>query len=42
MFVFPITLVVKMLDSQSMVPDSNLLGSFKFKVISAFHSVEVD
>ena len=41
-WVFPIILVVKALDSQYRVPDSNLLGGFKIKVISAFHSIEVD
>ena len=39
--VFPVILAVKVLDSQSRVPDSNLLGGFKIKVISAFHPVEV-
>ena len=40
--VFPIILVVKVLNSQSRVLDSNLLGGFKIKVISAFHPAEVD
>ena len=40
--VFSIILVVKTLGSQDMAPDSNLLGGFKFKIISAFHPVEVD
>ena len=35
-------LVVKALDSQPRVPDSNLLGDFKINVISACHPVEVD
>ena len=39
--VFPIILVVKMLVSQYMIMDSNLLGGFKIKFISAFHPVEV-
>ena len=34
--------MVKTLDSQYMVSDSNLLGGLKFKVISALHLVEVD
>ena len=38
----PIILVVKVLDSQSNVLDSNLLGGFKIKVISVFHPVKVD
>ena len=38
----PIILVVKALDTQSRVPDLNLLAGFKIKVISAFHSVKVD
>ena len=41
-WVFPIILVVKELDSQSRVPDSNLLGGFMIKVILAFHPVRVD
>ena len=40
--IFPIILVVKMLDSKYMVPDSNLLGDFKIKIISALHLVLVD
>ena len=40
--VFPVILVVKTLDSQYRVPDSNLLGGFKINVISVFHQVEVD
>ena len=40
--VFPIILVVKMLDSQSRVTGWNLPGGFKIKVISVFHSIEVD
>ena len=39
--VFPIILVVTMLDSQYRVPHSNLLGGFKIKVISAFHQAKV-
>ena len=34
--------VVKALDFQYKVPNSNLLGGFKIKVISAFHLVKVD
>ena len=34
--------VVKSVDSQHRIPDSNLLVAFKIKVISAFHPVEVD
>ena len=37
-----VILVVKTLDSQYRIPDSNLLGGFKIKVISVFHPVEVD
>ena len=33
---------LKMLIYQYRIPDSNLLGRFKIKVISAFHPVEVD
>ena len=40
--VFAVILVVKTLDSQYRVPDSNLLGGFKVNVISVFHQVEVD
>ena len=40
--VFPIILVVKTLDSQYKIPDSNLLGGFNIRVISAFHPSEVD
>ena len=39
---FAIILVVKTLDSQYGILDSNLLGDFKIKDISAFHPVEVD
>ena len=39
---FTIILMVETLDSQYRIPDSNLLGGFKIKVISAFHPVEVD
>ena len=39
---FAVILVVKTLDSQYRIPDSNLLGNFKIKVISVFHPVEVD
>ena len=39
---FAVILVVKTLDSQYRIPDSNLLGGFKIKVISVFHPVEVD
>ena len=41
-YVFPIILVVKVLDSHCRVPGSDLLGGFKIKVISALHSIEVD
>ena len=40
--VFPIILVVKALDSQSRVSDSNVQGAFKIKVILAFHPAKVD
>ena len=40
--IFPVILVIKELDSQSRVPDSNLLSGFMIKVISAFHPAKVD
>ena len=34
--------MVKAVDSQSKVPDSNLLVGFTINIISAFHLIEVD
>ena len=39
-FTFKVVKVVKVLDSQSKVLDSNLLGGFKIKVILAFHPTD--
>ena len=39
--IFLIVLVVKVLDSQSRVSDSNVLGGFKIKVCLAFYPIEV-